>query len=89
MMGRDFHPQVGEVYDLTFPVRPDYGVVRVEIVAADQPTATTPCGAETVPIRILSGRIERANPHRWIGPGEVTSIAVFIPRWTRVKGGGS
>lgn len=79
-------PTLGAVYDLTFPARPDLGAVRVRVVSCDEPTPPTPCGARTVPIQIISGQLPRSNPDRVLGPGEVTSIAIFVSRWTRVSG---
>lgn len=80
-------PGVGEIYDLTFARLPGKKV-RVEIVAGDEETPRTPCGARTIPIRIIEGEIPKADtpdrPAHVVGPGQVTSMPLFIPTWTLV-----
>lgn len=81
-------PRAGRLYDIRFRARPDLGNVRVRVMAADEPTPVTPCGAPTVPIEIISGQIPKSNPDRVLGPGELTTIPPFIADWTPVLGGG-
>lgn len=76
-------PSVGKVYDLAFR-RAGLGSVRALVLASDQPTST-PCGARTVPIKLISGSIPKANPDRMVGPGEVTALPVFVAKWTLVQ----
>lgn len=80
-------PSAGKVYDITFRNRVDLGPVRVRVLAADEPTDKTPCGAETIPVEVISGRIPRNNNGElvWVEAGQVTTMAVFLCQWHEVQ----
>lgn len=70
------HP--GQSFDLQFPHRPELGTVRVKILGGDQEPPKTPCGHQTVFVQVLSGHIPKNNPERMVGPGEVTTLPIFM-----------
>jgi hypothetical protein len=80
----------GEIYDITLTRRPDLGTIRVAIIGSDEGTPPTPCGAPTVPLRIIIGRLPKNRPVNgvptlvWEEAGACTSLPPFLADWKRV-----
>lgn len=79
--------KVGERYALTFPARPDLGTVAVRIAGVDEPLAPTPCGAPRVAVQVIRGYIPEGNS--LAGPGDVATMAAFIPVWRKLARDGA